>query len=373
MRKPAPLARIRQNLAPPARYPRKCSPSGRRHRSGPRRIGAKRVVEIGALRGETTVLMLEPLGPESELHVIDPVPAFDPSRARQALPRSLHLPPRPQPQRAARPAAGGRGPDRRRPQLVHGLPRAAHARATAARTPGAPLPLLILHDVGWPYGRRDLYYAPEQIPEEFRQPYDRRGMMPGQRELARRGRAQPAIWQRGRARAGPRNGVHDRARRLHRRARPAAAAGRAARLLRPGDRRRARSCSTRARSCAELLDRLESADGRCELLELAETIRARGDHRQQHRSVRTPERRADRAAGRYLDLLKGALLDEHYLENELRIGYLLRARRGRRGADAPTQLRDPARNLSRTVHQPRAGAPRRRARRRRPGSNGASA
>ena len=40
--------------------------------------------------------------------------------------------------------------------------------AATARDAGAPLPLLIMHDVCWPYGRRDLYYAPERIPEEFR-------------------------------------------------------------------------------------------------------------------------------------------------------------------------------------------------------------
>ena len=57
-------------------------------------IGARRVVEIGALRGETTTQMLERLGPDAELHVIDPVPAFDPSRARAGLPGPLPLPPR---------------------------------------------------------------------------------------------------------------------------------------------------------------------------------------------------------------------------------------------------------------------------------------
>ncbi len=39
----------------------------------------KRVVEIGALRGENTVQMLDLLGPDTELHVIDPVPDFDPT------------------------------------------------------------------------------------------------------------------------------------------------------------------------------------------------------------------------------------------------------------------------------------------------------
>ncbi|MCB0959970.1 MAG: class I SAM-dependent methyltransferase, partial [Acidimicrobiales bacterium] len=44
-----------------------------------RATGAKRFVEIGALRGETTVKMLADLGDDAELHVIDPVPEFDPS------------------------------------------------------------------------------------------------------------------------------------------------------------------------------------------------------------------------------------------------------------------------------------------------------
>ncbi|HEX8931203.1 MAG TPA: SRPBCC family protein, partial [Actinomycetota bacterium] len=38
------------------------------------------------------------------------------------------------------------------------------AAAATAGEAGAPLPVCFLHDVGWPYGRRDLYYAPERIP-----------------------------------------------------------------------------------------------------------------------------------------------------------------------------------------------------------------
>lgn len=38
-----------------------------------------------------------------------------------------------------------------------------------ARRDGKPL-LAILHDVGWPCSRRDMYYAPERIPHEYRQP-----------------------------------------------------------------------------------------------------------------------------------------------------------------------------------------------------------
>ena len=69
---------------------------------------------------------------------------------------------------------------------------------------GAP-PLLIFHDVCWPHGRRDDYFAPNQIPDEYRQPTveggglfpgfiePRPGGLPYKRPAAREG--------------GPRNGV----------------------------------------------------------------------------------------------------------------------------------------------------------------------
>ena len=42
-------------------------------------IAPERVVEIGALRGDTTASLLESLGADAQLHVIDPVPQFDPA------------------------------------------------------------------------------------------------------------------------------------------------------------------------------------------------------------------------------------------------------------------------------------------------------
>ena len=35
---------------------------------------------------------------------------------------------------------------------------------------GPGLPLLMVHDLGWPHARRDTYYSPEQVPEQHRQP-----------------------------------------------------------------------------------------------------------------------------------------------------------------------------------------------------------
>ena len=98
-----------------------------------RAAGARRVVEIGALQGETTVKLLDLLGPESEVHVIDPVPQFDPSEHERRFPGRYHfhraishdvLPELPR---------GRCGADRRRPQLVHGRQRAQDARRDRAR------------------------------------------------------------------------------------------------------------------------------------------------------------------------------------------------------------------------------------------------
>ena len=47
------------------------------------------------------------------------------------------------------------------------------------RRDGKPM-LAFFHDVSWPWARRDLYYAPDQIPAEFRHPHDwESGVVPG--------------------------------------------------------------------------------------------------------------------------------------------------------------------------------------------------
>jgi GT2 family glycosyltransferase/glycosyltransferase involved in cell wall biosynthesis len=57
------------------------------------------------------------------------------------------------------------------------------ALGARAREDGREPPVILLHDVGWPYGRRDLYYDPSAIPEAHRQPHARGGIVPGRVEL----------------------------------------------------------------------------------------------------------------------------------------------------------------------------------------------
>lgn len=70
----------------------------------------------------------------------------------------------------------------------------------------APFPIMFIHDVAWPYSRRDLYYDPDTIPEAFRHPYAKKGMLPGRAKLLEggglNGHLYNAVWER-----TPRNGV----------------------------------------------------------------------------------------------------------------------------------------------------------------------
>jgi len=43
--------------------------------------------------------------------------------------------------------------------------------------------MIFFHDVEWPYGRRDMYYQPDTIPPEYRQEYERKGIIRGQSQL----------------------------------------------------------------------------------------------------------------------------------------------------------------------------------------------
>lgn len=66
--------------------------------------------------------------------------------------------------------------------------------------------LILLHDVVWPYARRDMYYEPPSIPESFRHPYARKGIAYNQSELLDAGGVNAhlnnAFFE-----GGPRNGV----------------------------------------------------------------------------------------------------------------------------------------------------------------------
>jgi cephalosporin hydroxylase len=300
--------------------------------------GAKKVVEIGALRGETTVRMLENLGPDSEIYVIDPVPEFDPEEHENAFPgrylfyRDIShnvLPTLP-----AMDVALVDG-DHNWYTVFHEM----RMLSETARAVGAPLPVLILHDVGWPYGRRDLYYAPERIPEEFRQPYKQLGMRPNNKKLVPRGELNPqmnnAVMEGG-ERNGVMTGLDDFI----------AGFDKPLRLVYLPVYFGLAIVVEQARLDAHpelvaVLDRLESAEGRADLMRVTEDVRLKAMIFQ-HQVYFQRDVETERARKRYIDLMKSTLLDEHYLEHEARIIQLTKAMNTGKRPEAQT-LRDPIR------------------------------
>ena len=308
-----------------------------------RAAAPSRIVEIGALRGETTTLMLDSLGDHVELHVIDPVPAFDPTEHEERFPgrylfhRDLSLSVLPDLPAVDVALVDG---DHNWYTVYNEL----RLLRESARRDNAALPVLIMHDVLWPYGRRDLYYAPEQIPEEFRQPHAQLGMRPGQSELVPGGRAgvSPQMHN-ALTEGGPRNGVmtayddfiaeHDKP------VREVLVPIYFGLLIVVEEERLAAHPEL-----AEVLDRLESSEGRQALLELSEQLRLRAVE-MEHQAFNTNQRRIPHLYRRYLDLLKDSLLGEHYAENEIRLDYLHQVVRDETPFD-PVVLEDPKRSVT---------------------------
>jgi len=79
-------------------------------------------------------------------------------------------------------------------------------RLIAERAGDASLPLIVFHDVCWPHGRRDDYFAPELIPDDYRQPLagSAGGIFPGDEGLRPGGLPYPRSAAR---EGGERNGV----------------------------------------------------------------------------------------------------------------------------------------------------------------------
>ena len=141
------------------------------------------VVEIGALTGDGTKPLLELCRElDAVAHVIDPAPELDVAalgaehRDRLVFHRQLSLDALP---RIGAVDAALIDGDHNWYTVFHEL----EALEGAANASGRSFPIVFLHDVDWPYGRRDLYYDPDSIPSEFRHDYKRAGMVPGRTRL----------------------------------------------------------------------------------------------------------------------------------------------------------------------------------------------
>jgi hypothetical protein len=163
------------------------------------------VVEVGAGRGAHTRRLAKFCRSRAiTLHVIDPAPRFEPSELGDQADgfvfhkgRSLEALPDVGPVDVA---------------LIDGdhnwytVHRELQLLQRTARSAGRPTPLAVCHDVCWPYGRRDAYYDPAAIPAEYRQPWERAGILPGKSALVP-GQGINAGFANAKREGGPRNGV----------------------------------------------------------------------------------------------------------------------------------------------------------------------
>ncbi len=72
----------------------------------------------------------------------------------------------------------------------------------------SPAPVIFMHDVGWPWGRRDMYYLPTTVPPDARQPWSETlGVTLDREELIEGGLREPGRYAVALRSGGPRNGV----------------------------------------------------------------------------------------------------------------------------------------------------------------------
>jgi hypothetical protein len=171
----------------------------------------KTVIEIGANEGNQTRLIASwASGHGALLHVVDPKPAFEPDAYERRW--AGHLVAHRTTSLSALPAIGSA-----EMVLLDGdhnwYTVLGELREIDRLNPDWPL--VVLDDVGWPYGRRDMYYDPDVVPAEHRQPF-RNGKVTrfrsGNRRLRRirfapRGDEVSSGFLSARHEGGPRNGV----------------------------------------------------------------------------------------------------------------------------------------------------------------------
>lgn len=166
---------------------------------------AARVIEIGAGEGQNSLHLARWARERgARVHVVDPEPGFDMERLGQRFPGwvSVHREPSLAVLERLLPADA---------VLIdgdHNWYTVYRELAAIYGTAGAPpqgAPIAVCHDVEWPYGRRDLYYAPGRIPAEHRQPSAIGGLTPMSNGLSPTGLN--GGWCHALQEGGPRNGV----------------------------------------------------------------------------------------------------------------------------------------------------------------------
>ena len=143
----------------------------------------KNILEIGAEYGTSTKVLLKYVKQiNGHLHCIDPVPGFDAKKFEQDNKEVLSF----YEDLSLNVLSDRSGIDLAMVDGDHNWYTVYNELKMIEEAHGHdPLhqPLIFAHDIGWPYGRRDLYYDPSTIPKEFRNKYERQGMLPNKEHL----------------------------------------------------------------------------------------------------------------------------------------------------------------------------------------------
>ena len=164
------------------------------------------IVEIGSDEGlNTRNLLAYAEGVDAVVHVVDPVPKYDVAEwqerygPRFVFHRALSVDAIPSIDRMDLVLVDG---DHNWYTVYNELRLIGERCAELSQ----PFPLVMLHDVRWPFGRRDLYYDPDTIPEEYRMPHGPEGIRPGVEGLLDEGGLIQGL-EKATTEGGPRNGV----------------------------------------------------------------------------------------------------------------------------------------------------------------------
>jgi hypothetical protein len=164
------------------------------------------VVEIGSESGKTTRLLIELVQSwGGRVHAVDPAPRFDVDawHAQYGPAFVMHT------KRSLDALPSLDGLDAvlvdgdHNWYTVHNELRLIERRAGEL---GRRMPIVFVHDTSWPYGRRDLYYDPDAIPDAYRHPYAKMGIHPSASALVERGGINAHLYNAGHE-GGIRNGV----------------------------------------------------------------------------------------------------------------------------------------------------------------------
>ena len=170
-------------------------------------LDAGPIIEIGAYSGETTALLAEHAEKrDTVLHVVDPDPRFDIAdfERRYGDHFRLHM------------ARSHDVLERLDPATVviidgdhnwYTVNGELERLARVASRHGREFPLVFFHDMEWPYARRDMYWEPDAIPEEWRNPWSHGGIKWGQTHLDDSGAGLNHGMAHALEEGGPRNGV----------------------------------------------------------------------------------------------------------------------------------------------------------------------